>query len=134
MEADRAREHPRWDALCEKHGKPDEAPKKASEDKLSRLLIDIDIHRCEVSPEKTLPEANSTPTTPVRVLSTMSTKHFRLKVLKSLKVPRTSGTQDTPLYLKMHDNSYMQLDKDDRDLAWWGIEQGSIVFICIPTQ
>lgn len=96
--------------------------------------VDINIHRCEVSPEHASPDAHSSPTTTVRVLSTMSTKLFRLKVLKSLKVPRTSGTQDTSLYLKMHDNSYMQLDKDDRDLAWWGIEQGSTVFIHIPTQ
>lgn len=59
----------------------------------------------------------------------MTLKTLRLKILKSLKLPRKPSDATTRLWLKMDDGGLAELDgADDVDLTWWGLEDGANVF------
>ncbi|KAJ6525499.1 hypothetical protein DFH09DRAFT_1046450 [Mycena vulgaris] len=133
-EEDRVLTHPRWAALCEKHGRPDEHDSNPHRDKLSRRLMELNIYHCFAAPTanadlqtiNSLVEAAERST--LRVLPTMTLRALRLKVCKTMKYsPRTAIS----LWLQMQDNTCASLDsdRDSQDLAWLGIESGSnIIF------
>jgi len=58
----------------------------------------------------------------------MSVKLFRLKILKTFRSTRPVSVD---LWLKMNDGTFVQVtrDREDDDLSWWGIEDGSEVFM-----
>ncbi|KZT02304.1 RNI-like protein [Laetiporus sulphureus 93-53] len=119
---------PRWHELCDKHGKPDSLPATAQErqDTLGSRLIEVHIHRC-TEPPTTHPPSSSPSPTPLRVLPTMSIRTLVMKLVKTLKLPRGAPMR---LWLRMPNESFAELHGDDaRDLAWWGIEDGSEVFV-----
>jgi hypothetical protein len=68
---------------------------------------------------------------PLRVLPSMSLRVLRIKILKTLGMPRNAFID---LWLKMTDGNYVQIpsEHDAQDLSWWGIENGSDVFVYIP--
>lgn len=57
----------------------------------------------------------------------MSIHSFRLKIRKALKSPPSASIR---IWLKMSDDSFVQMD-GDQDLSWWGIENGSDVFVYV---
>ncbi|KAH7923561.1 hypothetical protein BV22DRAFT_1092713 [Leucogyrophana mollusca] len=128
-------EHPRWAALCDKHGKPaDTTPRNEREDKLSKHLIDLNVYRCSAAPvlHSRMPDmaAQLSPPTTLRVLSTMKMRIFRLKVMKSFRTTRGSGNNGvTQVWLEMSDGALARLDDDDQELSWWGIENGSHIVV-----
>ena len=72
------------------------------------------------------------PPTTVRVLPTMEMRSFRLKLLKALKVAADVVLRgDIDVYLVMDDDRLTKLDmiQERRDLAWWGIQDGSHVVV-----
>ena len=72
------------------------------------------------------------PPTTVRVLPTMAMRTFRLKLLKALKVAAdVTRRGDVDVYLVMDDDRITKLDmiQETRDLAWWGIQNGSQVVV-----
>ncbi|KAL4077235.1 hypothetical protein V8B97DRAFT_1915339 [Scleroderma yunnanense] len=86
---EKCRVHPQWNSLWQKHGKPIEAPPKSSgEDKLSKSLIVINVYHCNLPPNERL-DHPGTPTS-LKVLSTMKLATFRPKLIKALRLPRTS--------------------------------------------
>lgn len=68
---------------------------------------------------------NSAPV-PLRVLPTMSIRTFRAKVTKSFKISKPDQTA-VRLWLQLPDGHVAEMDRDNeaRDLAWWGLEDGS---------
>jgi hypothetical protein len=72
------------------------------------------------------------PPTPLRVLPTMAIRVFKLKLSKVLKLPLdTFQLDDADVYLVMGDDKLSKLDlrEEERDLAWWGIQNGSHVIV-----
>ena len=71
------------------------------------------------------------PTT-LRVLPTMGMRTFRLKLLKALRAPPDVVRRgQVDVYLVMEDDKLTKLDtiQDSRDLAWWGVQNGSQVVV-----
>lgn len=55
----------------------------------------------------------------------MPVRVFRSKVAKTFKIPKSQQTS-LKIWLKMPDGYLVELNTDDnRDLAWWGVENGS---------
>ncbi|KAF7295520.1 CAP-Gly domain-containing protein [Mycena indigotica] len=122
--------HPRWTALCEKHGRPDEPEITGHhQDTLSRRLIELNIFHSMTEPP--VSAEGLTDRITLRALPTMTLHALRLKLCKTAK--RRPGNTAVDIWLQMNDseNSYAILaeDRDTQDLAWLGIESGSnIVF------
>ncbi|KII88144.1 hypothetical protein PLICRDRAFT_41270 [Plicaturopsis crispa FD-325 SS-3] len=128
--------HPRWRDLCTLHGTPDESSavgKRHHQDKLSNHLIQLNIYRCTSRPSRDS-SAPAAPPSQLRVLPTMLLRTFRLKILKTLK-PRPSVRQ-LELWLRMRDGDFalMNVEDDAHDLEWWGLEEGSEVYIFLDTS
>ncbi|EJD02198.1 RNI-like protein [Fomitiporia mediterranea MF3/22] len=145
---EREREFPRWRELCAKHGAPEEQKGTAARgrDTLAGRLISIHVHLCDSleaeQPEDTQAGAAAAaarsarklltqlpPPLTLRVLPTMSIRLLKPKLLKGLRLPldRTHQASDFTLWLVMEDDWLTKLDieQESRDLAWWGIEDGS---------
>ncbi|CDO73583.1 hypothetical protein BN946_scf185014.g53 [Trametes cinnabarina] len=129
-------QHPQWEALCAKHGAPDAQTSSAShetQDTLSNRLISVRILRAtSFPPQNAAPEEaqeylqrcgdpNS-----LRVLSTMTIRAFRLKVLKTGKIPKAQQNA-MRLWMVLPDGHFAELDEEyaGRDLSWWGVEDGT---------
>ncbi|KZT69805.1 RNI-like protein [Daedalea quercina L-15889] len=128
----RCREHPRWSALCEKHGRPDTAPSTAQQrqDTLSSRLIEVKLYRTDTAPSGKAVTHTSDPLV-LRVLPSMNIRTFHLKVTKSFKVPKAAQAS-IRLWLRMPDDRLVEIERDDNhDLDWWGVENGveMLVFI-----
>jgi len=132
---ERHREHPRWDDLCTKHGRPEDVA-KPRHDKLRNQLIELNVYQCVMpissgSRVGTLSFETSS-ATPLRVLPTMPVRTFRLKIIKCLKKPQQKSDLLVPkLWLKMRDGAFVTMDHelDEQDLGWWGLENGSDVYV-----
>lgn len=62
----------------------------------------------------------------------MSLRTFRLKVFKSLKTLKQKVDQvSVEVWLKMRDETFTEMsrDHDEQELAWWGLENGSDVYV-----
>lgn len=116
-----------WDALCKKHGTPDEiSTRVVFSDKLSNHLIDLELYRCFEPPSDSggvdqLLQA--TQSVHLRVLPSLSLRHFRAKIGKVTKAGRATVT----CWLRMRDGTLAELksNDDNRDLSWMGLESGS---------
>ncbi|KAL7283642.1 hypothetical protein ACG7TL_003078 [Trametes sanguinea] len=133
---ERRAQHPQWEALCSKHGAPDVSTSSASQDTqdtLSNRLINVRIVRAASIPPSSMPpeevegylqrcEADAS----LRVLSTMTVRAFRLKILKSFKIPKAPQSS-MRLWMVLPDGHCVELDEEyaGRDLAWWGVEDGT---------
>ncbi|KAJ2991892.1 hypothetical protein NUW54_g8073 [Trametes sanguinea] len=64
--------------------------------------------------------------TSLRVLSTMTVRAFRLKILKSYKIPKAQQNS-MRVWMILPDGHCVELDEEyaGRDLSWWGIEDGT---------
>ena len=51
---------------------------------------------------------------------------FRLKLIKSLKIPKCEAMQ---VWLKLEDG-YVLLDNEGHNLEWYGIENGTHLIVC----
>lgn len=73
---------------------------------------------------------------PLRVLPTTPLRVLRLKILKILHLP-SSRQANLALYVMMQDGQFVQISHDyhdkDRDLLWYGINDGSDLFVYVPT-
>jgi len=109
-------------------------------DTLGHRLISINVYRCDSA----FPDANKDalerfraqlgPPMTIRVLPSMTMRVFRIKLLKTLKIPPLAGRIDVPhprAWLVMDESALSELDleQDSRDLAWWGIQNESEVFV-----
>jgi len=71
----------------------------------------------------------------------MSMRNFRLKLLKALKTVSEANYRDAQgeqaasnlsAWLMMNDGSLSEIDfGDGRDLAWWGLQSDSHIFVCL---
>lgn len=106
--------------------------------RIQQCILELNIHQCAELPRVT-PETRSA-ATPVetasiitlRVLPTMSLHAFRMKIFKSIKMPGQKLSQvSIELWLKMRDDDFAEMDRsnDDKDLAWWGLDNGSDVYV-----
>lgn len=149
-EAAKCLEHPRWKELCEKHGTPDVAKpdSQGKQDTLGNRLFDIHINTCTRVPSPTDNaltlgiaihnndsnggKSSGTPPTAMRVLPTMTMRTFRLKLCKTLKIPKPKQAS-VKLWLVMPDNRISEIDNEQstHDLSWWGIENGSSVLVYV---
>ncbi|CCM04714.1 uncharacterized protein FIBRA_06901 [Fibroporia radiculosa] len=103
----RQREHPQWAALCEK----------------------ISVCLCAQIPTATGDIADASPSTRLRVLPTMSVRAFRMKLIKSCKIPRAQQAS-LRMWLKMPNDNLVEIDGDDgHELDWWGLEGDSHLFV-----
>ncbi|KAJ7766787.1 hypothetical protein B0H16DRAFT_1309252 [Mycena metata] len=133
-EEERTLAHPRWPALCQKHGRPDERDSNPHQDKLSRRLMELNMYHCTAPPPASADRAainsllRDAEHIPLRVLPTMTLRAFRLKVCKTIK--SSAARTAISLWLQMQDSSCTPLDtdRDTQDLAWLGIESGSNIF------
>ena len=68
----------------------------------------------------------------MRVLPTMTAKTFRMKLAKSFKVARSQQAH-IRLWLQMPDTAFAEIEATDgdRDLAWWGVEDNSLVYLVV---
>ncbi|KAI0811010.1 hypothetical protein BC629DRAFT_1580180 [Irpex lacteus] len=126
----RCRQHPQWQALCNKYDQPN-APASstvAKQDNLSNRLINIKVHRCSHPPSTSSPSI--TQTVPLRVLPTMTLRTFRLKVAKSFGI-RKADQSSMRLWLKMSGGTVSDLDdtQDTQDVSWLGFEDGSEILL-----
>ncbi|KAI0636670.1 hypothetical protein C8Q77DRAFT_1050282 [Trametes polyzona] len=145
-DAEKRAQHPQWDALSSKHGFTDaptpSAPQEA-QDTLSNRLISVRIYASVGGPpphslpadevEGYLGACRAAET--LRVLSTMSVRTFRLKVLKAFKVPKAQQNV-ARLWMVMPDGHFVALDEEyaGRDLSWWGVEDGATFVLAENTS
>lgn len=134
-EEEKRKQHPRWSELCNKWGRPEEAPPAVgSQTKLRSQLIEITIHRLSASPapgEKVASVAAASSSTNLKVLRTMSLRTFRAKVSKTFKASRDARLR---FWLGMSDDSLAEVDvsnDESGDISWWGLEDGAQVFLFI---
>ncbi|KAF8892438.1 hypothetical protein BD779DRAFT_1621101 [Infundibulicybe gibba] len=129
-EDERCQAHPRWQELCQKHGRPDlAAPKgKASRNKLSSRLIELNMYR-SASPKPNYPHSATDPIT-LRVLPSTSLQILRRKVCKIMGYHVDSS--NILLWL-MQDKEIVELKvgQDDQSLDWVGLEMGSNILFHI---
>lgn len=128
-EEELCRAHPQWTALCNKHGRPAEAlPRKGDDNKLSNSLITVNVYRCLTRPDKDQRHTNKL--TQIKTLPTTKIAVFRLQLTKALKLPRSVGRNMVEIWLCMEDG-FVELCDDSHDLSWFGIENGSDVFVTV---
>ena len=62
----------------------------------------------------------------LRVLSSMSVRTLRLKLIKSFKIPKAKQAA-VRLWMIMPDGHFVELDEEyaGRDLAYWGVDEGT---------
>lgn len=62
----------------------------------------------------------------LRVLSTMTVRTLRLKLIKSLKVPKTKHST-VKLWIVLPNGHFVELDEEyaGRDLGYWGVDNGT---------
>ncbi|KAH8117073.1 RNI-like protein [Phellopilus nigrolimitatus] len=149
---ERSKEHPRWQELCRKHGAPENAKIAKGRDTLADRLININVYRCDSAEAERRAGAGNTaigpisdsalaplsPPSTLRVLPTMTMRVFRLKLMKALKL--ASGRREAHQGFQPHLGAWLMMDGDDlteldfaqeaRDLAWWGVRDGSRVLVC----
>lgn len=73
----------------------------------------------------------------LQVLPAMPVRAFRFKVFKCLKTPQQKSTQvSVELWLKMRDDTLTVIhpQHDEYDLGWWGLENGSDVYVYFDTR
>jgi len=102
---------------------------------------ELNIHRCNLRPPEksnagSLSSEISTTIT-LQVLPAMLVRTFRSKVCKCLKTPQQKLAQVVvELWLKMQDDTLAVIDRkqDGYDLSWWGLENGSDVYVYLDTR
>ncbi|KAI6109640.1 hypothetical protein F5141DRAFT_1004120 [Pisolithus sp. B1] len=123
--------HPQWTALCNKHGKPSEVlPRKGDDNKLSNSLINVNVYRCLIRPEKE--HRHTGKPTRVRTLPTTKIAVFKLQLMRALELPRSVGRDAIEVWLSMEDG-FVELCDDSHDLSWYGIEDESDVFLTVKS-
>ncbi|KAF7791340.1 hypothetical protein EIP86_002354 [Pleurotus ostreatoroseus] len=121
--------------LLLEYGKPHASPREVQDkqDTLGNRLVQVTVRRCRVAPDS---QANTDPevveTASLRVLPTMTAKTFRMKLAKSFKVARSQQAH-IRLWLQMPDTAFAEIEATDgdRDLAWWGVEDNSLVYLVV---
>ncbi|KAF9792846.1 hypothetical protein BJ322DRAFT_1153258 [Thelephora terrestris] len=100
--------HPRYQELREKYGQrePYVAPRQ---DNLNSRII--------ISPKK------------IKALPSMKLQTLQQKLRKTFKAPSKA---EMSLYLEMSDTVAELSPGDSRDLIWWGLDEGSHLFVYIP--
>lgn len=120
--------HPQWTALCNKHGRPSERlPGGGDDTKLSKSLINVNVYRCLTRPGE---QSHASKPTPLKTLPTTKVAIFRLQLMKTLKLPRSVSRNMVEIWLSMEDG-FVELCDDSHDLGWYGIENGSDVFVTV---
>ncbi|PIL24269.1 hypothetical protein GSI_14022 [Ganoderma sinense ZZ0214-1] len=128
---ERRAEHPQWDVLSAKHGVTDSPAAVEPSDTLSNRLINIGVHYASIAPPTTLaaPElaaflGRCKAAATLRVLSTMSIRTLRLKLIKTLKVPKAQHAA-VRLWMILPNGHFVELTEEffGRDLAYWGIDE-----------
>ncbi|KAH9901505.1 hypothetical protein C8Q73DRAFT_678068 [Cubamyces lactineus] len=142
---DKRAAHPQWQALCTKHGVFDApTPSAAQEmpDTLSNRLINVRVYHATSAPPRSLPPAEvenylreCRANVSLRVLSTMTVRTFRLKALKTFKIPRAQQSV-AKLWMLLRDGHFVEMDEEyaGRDLSWWGVEEDTLCVISTPEQ
>lgn len=129
-EATRDHEHPRYRAICEKHGtKPDDPDRPPVKDQrnLRDRLIELKLYALPEPPTASTDlSAAQTASEPLllRVLPTLPLKAFKQRIAKAVK-------RRAPLrvWLLLEDGP-AELEVDTNDLAWLGLEDESVLFFC----
>ncbi|KAF7311353.1 CAP-Gly domain-containing protein [Mycena kentingensis (nom. inval.)] len=137
----RSAAHPRWAALCAKHGRPDEPGRRdLHHDTLSRRLLELNVYHIPQAPAPPTAAAERHPATThfvLRALPTMTLRALRLKLRKTIRNSKVAESAETPMriWLKMGDNedAYALLaeERDAQDLAWLGVESGSSILCAV---
>ncbi|KXN92190.1 Tubulin-specific chaperone E [Leucoagaricus sp. SymC.cos] len=123
-EDERCQEHPRWQELCLRYGKPDETLSKLAPDTLKSRLSELKLYRCSASMESMQVVLNEKTEIVIRVLPTMTLKILRSKIRKALGCGLKANIA---ISLVMNDHSLVPLDedRDNQDLSWIGLDAGS---------
>ncbi|KAI0807698.1 hypothetical protein C8Q74DRAFT_81996 [Fomes fomentarius] len=125
--------HPQFDALCSKHGVTDAQAVPEAQDTLSNRLITIHIRHVAHTPPTNLSSdklesylGQSDALITLHVLSTMTVRTLRLKLIKSLKVPKTQHN-NVRLWIVLPNGQLVELDEEytGRDLGYWGVDDGT---------
>ena len=75
-----------------------------------------------------IPEYSTSPTI-IKALPSMKLQTLKQKLRKTFKVPPKA---EMYLYLEMSDTVAELESADSHDLIWWGLDEGSNLFVCIP--
>ena len=65
----------------------------------------------------------------------MTVRTFRLKALKTFKIPRAQQSV-AKLWMLLRDGHFVEMDEEyaGRDLSWWGVEEDTLCVISTPEQ
>ncbi|KAI1794651.1 hypothetical protein LXA43DRAFT_995970 [Ganoderma leucocontextum] len=126
---ERRAEHPQWEVLSAKHGVTHSPAAVEASDTLSNRLISIKIHYGSTAPVAAdelmayLGQCKSAATV-LRVLSTMSIRTLRLKLIKTFKIPKAQHGA-VRLWMILPNGHFVELDEEyaGRDLAYWGVDK-----------
>ncbi|KAL1741359.1 hypothetical protein HDZ31DRAFT_45613 [Schizophyllum fasciatum] len=126
--------HPQYRRLCEKHGTAPDATPAARPDRqnLRDRLIELKLYPLDAppdttftSPETTVHALDTAPPLTLRVLPTLPLKALKQRQ-GATKATKQRGA--VRLWLRMHDGAAELVD-DAEDLAWLGLEEGSVLFL-----
>ncbi|KAF9652922.1 hypothetical protein BDM02DRAFT_3183259 [Thelephora ganbajun] len=121
--------HPRYQELRAKYGQT-EAYVTPRQDNLNSRIITLNIHRIPNSLAKGSPvPEHSTPPTIIKALPSMKLQTLQQKLRKTFKVPPKA---EMDVYLEMSDTVAELESGDSHDLIWWGLGEGSNLFVYIP--
>ena len=106
------------------------------------LATDVRIYHTTGVPPRNLPSSevedylrSCCTNVTLRVLSTMTVRTFRLKALKTFKIPRAQQSV-AKLWMLLRDGQFVEMDEEyaGRDLSWWGVEEDTLCVISTPEQ
>jgi len=125
----RRKEHPRWDELCKKHGRPSLRSHPPLPETMQSRLINVAL----VAVPNLPPESKNiiSQDKRIRLLPSMTTVQLRMKIQKVLHMRRSVEVQ-TWLLLEGTEGapSFAQIDMEsERDLVSWGIDDGATIVV-----
>ncbi|KAG8829910.1 hypothetical protein FRC17_005800, partial [Serendipita sp. 399] len=133
----RADKHPRWTALVQLHGEPEEGAPSIDTGRLQSRLMTVEVYRLFEAPQNPVHRPEEVFQQTLQVLPNMPVKTLRLKLLKTFKAkPNT----EMRVFMKLKRDSedagvWGEIDLSltrQSDLVWWGVEHGSHLGVVLP--
>ncbi|KAG8678977.1 hypothetical protein FRC09_019372 [Ceratobasidium sp. 395] len=129
-EQDITTRHPRWKELSDKYQTTREVQKPAVQN-LESNMITVNIIRLQGPISKSQDTIFSPPITSLRVLPSMSTRVFIMKLKKSLKISTQVAPESLWIVSQIDADRVLPLRPFDgdplREIAWSGVEDGCFV-------
>jgi len=133
---ERNQQHPQWQILCERHGRPSEHQGTQKGDALGSRLISLKVVRLNAPPTTGTPSSENNDPINLKTLPTLVLRGLRMKIGKMLTIGSAARSRGrTQLWLETHDGGLTELESgwDNKELDWVGIEDGTTIYVLLQS-